>query len=65
MSVRLKPQRPLRLQRIDRQPDGTWLLWIATADYVYGTYLLLKENGDIVRVTERDGEGTDEHVVGT
>lgn len=61
-----------RLHRIYRRSYG-WQLWIATADFVRGTYLELHDNGQIVRVTIRDDEGdehfavrpTDEHIRST
>jgi hypothetical protein len=39
------------------------ILWLHTADYVYGTYLELHPNGKVVRVTVRDDEGDDVHTV--
>ena len=45
-----------RLQRIIRLPNG-WRLWIATADFVFGTYLELFDDGRILRCTTRKDEG--------
>ena len=51
-----------RLQRIIRHSDK-WQLWIATKDYIHGTYLLLWDDGLIENVTEREGEGPDVFMV--
>lgn len=45
-----------RLQRIVRLPHG-WRLWVATGDFVYGTYLELIEDGRVLRCTTRKDEG--------
>lgn len=45
-----------RLLRIVRKSNGWWL-WTATNDYVYGTLLILYENGRIDRITTRIDEG--------
>ena len=37
-----------RLQRIIRTPNG-WQLWIATRDFIYGSYLELHEDGSAYR----------------
>jgi hypothetical protein len=50
-----------RCHRIVRQADG-WLVWIATRDYQYGTYLLLHNDGRVYRVVVRENEG-DEIIV--
>lgn len=47
-----------RLQRIIRLPTS-WRLWIATADFVFGTYLELHDNGRITNTTVRRDEGDD------
>jgi hypothetical protein len=39
-----------------RQPDG-WIVWLATRDYRYGTYLRLLNNGKVYRVIVRENEG--------
>ena len=49
-----------RLQRIIRNEDG-WQLWVATRDYVYGTYYLLYSDGSMYSVTARPDEG-DEYI---
>ena len=49
-----------RLHRIERLSDRhAWRLWIATADYLYGTYLLLHDSGRVERVVVRIDEGDD------
>ena len=45
-----------RLQRIIRLEHGWWL-WIATTDFVYGTYIVLYDNGRIIHCTIRADEG--------
>lgn len=51
-----------RLQRIIRLRDG-WRLWIATADFVYGTFMDLHNNGLVTSTTTRVGEGDESFVV--
>lgn len=46
-----------RLHRIVRVTQDQWMLWTATKDFVYGTYLLLNHDGSIERVTARQDEG--------
>lgn len=48
-----------RLQRIIRLREG-WQLWTATADYVYGTYLVLYNDGAVLNCTVRDDEGDEQ-----
>lgn len=48
-----------RLLRMIRKPD-CWWLWLATSDYVYGTYLCVYDDGSITRVTIRGDEGDEE-----
>ena len=45
-----------RLYRIVRLPRG-WRLWIATNDFINGTYLELFEDGRILHCTARADEG--------
>ena len=45
-----------RLQRIIRLPRG-WRLWLATRDFVFGTYLELHDTGRVVNITTREDEG--------
>jgi hypothetical protein len=45
-----------RLLRMIRQRD-CWWLWLATSDYVYGTYLCVYDDGRVERVTVREDEG--------
>ena len=45
-----------RLLRIVRTTDG-WRCWIATRDFIHGTYLHLHNDGSITRVVVRVGEG--------
>lgn len=45
-----------RLLRIYRR-KGYWQLWIATNDYVFGTYYRLWDNGKCENVTEFMDEG--------
>jgi hypothetical protein len=52
-----------RLQRIVRLDSNGWMLWIATKDFVYGTYLLLSNDGGIERVVTRVDEGDEINVV--
>lgn len=47
-----------RLYRIVRLPRG-WRLWIATRDYISGTYLELFEDGRVLNCTARVDEGED------
>lgn len=47
-----------RLLRVDRLHQA-WRLWTDTRDYVYGTYILLHDDGAVYRITERRGEGMD------
>ncbi len=54
--------RGTRLRRIIRHTDG-WLVWIATMDFRYGTYLMLYNDGRIVRVTAREDQGDEVIVV--
>lgn len=42
---------------------GHWIIWQHTTDFIHGTYLVLYDNGRIERVTSRDGEGDDVHVI--
>ena len=51
-----------RLMRVVRAGDG-WQLWIATADYEYGTYLLLRADGSVLNITARRDAGDDAFVV--
>jgi len=52
-----------RLQRIERAGYREWRLWIATSDYVHGTYLYLHHDGMVERVTVRENEGDESIVV--
>lgn len=45
-----------RLRRIVRQPDG-WIIWMATNDFIHGTFLAVYNDGQINRVTIREDEG--------
>lgn len=47
-----------RLLRMIRKKE-CWWLWLATKDYIYGTYLALYDDGRIERVTVRTDEGDD------
>ena len=65
----------MRLQRIPKQTvylpseieggyrrffiNSHWRLWLATNDFVHGTYLALFDDGHCERVTVRAGEGDD------
>lgn len=42
---------------IDFMPDYTWQLWLATPDFIHGTYLKMYLDGRIERVTVRQDEG--------
>jgi hypothetical protein len=46
---------------MQRERNG-WRLWIMTADYITGTYLLCYDNGKVERHTIRTDEG-DEIIV--
>ncbi len=48
-----------RLLRIIRH-DTWWQLWIATKDYVHGTYLACYDDGRVMNITLREGDGPDE-----
>lgn len=45
-----------KLKRIERH-NNQWLIWTATNDYRYGTYIILRDDGSVLQVTERDTEG--------
>lgn len=45
-----------RLHRIIRLYHG-WRVWIATRDFIYGTYLELHDTGRVVNITTREDEG--------
>lgn len=45
-----------RLQRVIRHENG-WQLWVATRDFVHGTYYLLGNDGSMVSITVREDEG--------
>lgn len=51
-----------RCKRIERLIDG-WRVWLSTADYVFGTWLELYDDGSIVNVTTRADEGDESFVV--
>jgi hypothetical protein len=51
-----------RCKRIERLQDG-WRIWLATQDYIYGTFLTLFDGGEIQRTTTRQDEGDDVFVV--
>lgn len=48
--------------RIERLP-GMWRVWLATRDYVFGTYLLLHDDGRVFNVTDRVDEGEERFAV--
>lgn len=48
---------PQRLYRIERDIRGGWILWIATRDYIHGTFIMLWDDGKAERVTIREDEG--------
>lgn len=45
-----------RLMRMDRRV-GCWWVWIATRDYINGTYMCVWDDGHVERVTIREEEG--------
>jgi len=45
-----------RLMRLERLPHG-WRAWLATRDFVYGTYLELFDDGRVLNCTTRADEG--------
>lgn len=45
-----------RLMRVVRLPTG-WRIWVATADFIYGTYYELNEDGSVLHYTAREDEG--------
>ena len=47
-----------RCHRITRLPRG-WRVWIATNDFVYGTFLELFDDGRVLHCTTRPDEGED------
>ncbi len=51
-----------RLRRIIRKPNGWWI-WMATTDFIHGTYLDVRNDGQITRVTIREDEGPEEFVI--
>mgnify|MGYP003579818664 CR=1 FL=1 len=52
-----------RVRAIDRLSDGQWRVWLATPDFVHGTYLLLYPNGCVERVVVRQDEGDEVFLV--
>jgi len=51
-----------RLLRIERL-EHAWRVWLSTRDYVWGTYLLMHDSGQVQRVTARVDEGDEVYVV--
>lgn len=47
-----------RAKQLVRLPHG-WRLWLATNDFIYGTYLELFDDGRIMNMTTRRDEGDD------
>jgi hypothetical protein len=47
-----------RLMQIIRHENG-WQLWVSTADFKYGTYFMLYEDGRVTSTTIRRDEGDD------
>lgn len=45
-----------RCKRIERMIDG-WRVWIATHDFILGTWLELYDDGRVTHNTIRDNEG--------
>ena len=45
-----------RLMRMVRRAEHWWL-WLATRDYINGTYLCVWDDGHVERVTIREEEG--------
>jgi hypothetical protein len=45
-----------KCQRITRLARG-WRIWLSTADYKYGTFLELCDDGQVVRFVTRADEG--------
>jgi len=45
-----------RCMRIVRLPYG-WRLWLATRDFIHGSFLELHDNGRVVRFETRPDEG--------
>lgn len=45
-----------RAMQLIRLPNG-WRLWLATKDFVYGTYIELFSDGRIMHMTTRCNEG--------
>lgn len=46
-----------RCLRIVRATRDRWLVWLATTDFKIGTYLVLRDDGMVLRVTARADEG--------
>lgn len=51
-----------RCKRIERLADG-WRVWTATNDCVYGTSLVLYDDGRVLNVTTRVDEGDEAFMV--
>lgn len=51
-----------RLYRVVRIPDG-WRVWIATRDFIHGSYLELHNTGLVVRYDVRPDDGEESFVV--
>jgi hypothetical protein len=48
---------------LDFMGGGVWRMWLHTPDHVHGTYLVLRSDGSITRVTVRQDEGDDEVLI--
>lgn len=48
---------------IDRLTGSRWRIWLATPDFIHGTYLVLYSNGAVERVTVREDEGDEVMIV--
>lgn len=60
--LKIQRQEITRLGYLDynqKYVDGYWIVWLATSDYIYGTYLKLYNDGRIERVTVRNDEPDD------
>lgn len=52
-----------RCRAIEDIGGGCWRVWLATPDFVHGTYLKLYSDGKVVRYVVRQDEGDEEFLV--
>lgn len=45
------------------KPNGFWIIWLNTNDFIHGTFLKLYDDGMIERVTVREDEPDDDVIL--